>query len=425
MSSLKPRLGARARPCAPEADRIGLLGRPIPASASPRTSSASSSRPSSRPTAPPAASTAARASASRSAARSPGSSAARSSCREPARARAAPSRCSCRSTRQLDSGIARQRRHAGRPSTPPAAYSARQPSMPRWRCRRRADDRTCDPTPGDHIVLIVEDDPMFASVLLELARERGFRGLIAQDGAAALALAHRYKPHAITLDIGLPDMDGWALLDLLKNDPRTRHIPIHVISVNDEKKRGLRARCVRLSGEARRPRRTDAGARAVEGLHRAAGPQVAARRGRRDPDAEHRRRCSSDGEVTVFGRGHGEGGAGSAARPIISTARSSIWVCPICRGAELIEQIRAERGGDELADHRLHRQGADDGRGAAAQADRLHGHRQRIQAPRRDLLDETALFLHRTIAHADQPRPRSGPSARGALAARASRLAGR
>jgi CheY-like chemotaxis protein len=63
-------------------------------------------------------------------------------------------------------------------------------------------------------VLIVEDDAMFASVLLELARERGFKGLIAQDGAGALALAHRYKPHAITLDIGLPDMDGWALLDL-------------------------------------------------------------------------------------------------------------------------------------------------------------------------------------------------------------------
>jgi CheY-like chemotaxis protein len=61
------------------------------------------------------------------------------------------------------------------------------------------------------------------------------------DGASALALAHRYKPHAITLDIGLPDMDGWALLDLLKHDPRTRHVPIHVISVDDQKKRGLKA----------------------------------------------------------------------------------------------------------------------------------------------------------------------------------------
>ena len=103
-----------------------------------------------------------------------------------------------------------------------------------------ADDRHAI-APGDHVVLIVEDDAMFASVLLELAREQRFKGLIAMDGASALALAHRYKPNAITLDIGLPDMDGWALLDLLKHDPRTRHIPIHVISVDDQKKRGLRA----------------------------------------------------------------------------------------------------------------------------------------------------------------------------------------
>ena len=62
-----------------------------------------------------------------------------------------------------------------------------------------ADDRHAIAS-GDHVVLIVEDDAMFASVLLELAREKGFKGLIAGDGATALALAHRYKPHAITLD---------------------------------------------------------------------------------------------------------------------------------------------------------------------------------------------------------------------------------
>jgi HAMP domain-containing protein/CheY-like chemotaxis protein/signal transduction histidine kinase len=95
--------------------------------------------------------------------------------------------------------------------------------------------------PQDRIVLIIEDDAMFASVLLELAREQGFKGLVAGDGATALALANRFSPHAITLDIGLPDMDGWSLLDLLKHDPRTRHVPIHVISVDEQRKRGLRA----------------------------------------------------------------------------------------------------------------------------------------------------------------------------------------
>ena len=114
---------------------------------------------------------------------------------------------------------------------------------------------------------------MFASVLLELAREQGFKGLIAMDGASALALAHRYKPHAITLDIGLPDMDGWALLDLLKHDPRTRHVPIHVISVDDQKKRGLQGRRLRLPGEAGRPRRADERAQPDEGLHRPAGEE--------------------------------------------------------------------------------------------------------------------------------------------------------
>ena len=96
-------------------------------------------------------------------------------------------------------------RSMGRSASVPMALSA------------SADDRHAIAS-GDHVVLIVEDDAMFASVLLELAREQGFKGLIASDGAAALALAHRYKPHAITLDIGLPDMDGWALLDLLKHD---------------------------------------------------------------------------------------------------------------------------------------------------------------------------------------------------------------
>ncbi|MDQ3557652.1 MAG: response regulator, partial [Pseudomonadota bacterium] len=95
--------------------------------------------------------------------------------------------------------------------------------------------------PGDTTVLIVEDDAMFASVLLELAHDKGFKGLIAADGATALALAQRYKADAITLDIGLPDMDGWALLDLFKREPRTRHVPIHVISVDEQRKRGLRA----------------------------------------------------------------------------------------------------------------------------------------------------------------------------------------
>jgi HAMP domain-containing protein/signal transduction histidine kinase/CheY-like chemotaxis protein len=87
--------------------------------------------------------------------------------------------------------------------------------------------------PGDRIFAIVEDDPKFASILLDVAHERGFKGLVTSSGNDALALARRFKPDAMTLDIRLPDMDGWRLLDVLKRDPETRHIPVNIVSVDD------------------------------------------------------------------------------------------------------------------------------------------------------------------------------------------------
>jgi CheY-like chemotaxis protein/signal transduction histidine kinase/HAMP domain-containing protein len=92
---------------------------------------------------------------------------------------------------------------------------------------------------GDRTVLIVEDDIRFASILLDLAREKGFKGLVATSGAMALALAQKYTPSAITLDIRLPDRDGWTVLDRLKHDPRTSHIPVHIITVEEQRQRAL------------------------------------------------------------------------------------------------------------------------------------------------------------------------------------------
>ncbi|RAK56389.1 hybrid sensor histidine kinase/response regulator [Phenylobacterium soli] len=101
-----------------------------------------------------------------------------------------------------------------------------------------ADDRD-DIGSSDSVVLIVEDDPRFASILLSLVRESGFKGVVTGEGVAAPSLARRFGPDAIMLDIGLPDMDGLALLDLLKRTPETRHIPVHVISADDQKGLGL------------------------------------------------------------------------------------------------------------------------------------------------------------------------------------------
>jgi HAMP domain-containing protein/signal transduction histidine kinase/CheY-like chemotaxis protein len=94
------------------------------------------------------------------------------------------------------------------------------------------DDRDCV-NAGDPLILIVENDLAFAKVLLETAREKGFKGLVTSLGAAGLAMASEFKPDAITLDICLPDIDGWRVIDRLKNDMTTRHIPVCIISTEE------------------------------------------------------------------------------------------------------------------------------------------------------------------------------------------------
>ena len=86
---------------------------------------------------------------------------------------------------------------------------------------------------GDQVVLIVEHDAAFADILLETAHEKGLKALITAHGETALELAQTVKPSAITLDLRLPDMHGWVVLERLKHHPATRHIPVHIISVDD------------------------------------------------------------------------------------------------------------------------------------------------------------------------------------------------
>ena len=94
---------------------------------------------------------------------------------------------------------------------------------------------------SDRVVLVVEDDAGFARTVQEVARERGFKTLVALRGDTGLALAHEYKPDAIVLDLKLPVIDGAALLDRLKRHPATRHIPVHIVSAGDGRQQALRA----------------------------------------------------------------------------------------------------------------------------------------------------------------------------------------
>src|SRR5690606_36880993 len=87
--------------------------------------------------------------------------------------------------------------------------------------------------PRDRVILMVEDDLRFARILLDMAREKGFKGVVATSGEEALEIVTQFRPDAITLDIQLPGMHGLTLLDQIKHDPNLRHIPVHIVSIVD------------------------------------------------------------------------------------------------------------------------------------------------------------------------------------------------
>ncbi|HLW82518.1 MAG TPA: HAMP domain-containing protein [Candidatus Acidoferrales bacterium] len=93
--------------------------------------------------------------------------------------------------------------------------------------------------PEDSILLIVEDDPHYARVLRDLAHDKGFKVLIAARGSQALSLAREYHPTAVSLDVFLPDMLGWTVLNHLKQDPATRHIPVQMLTLDEDRQHGL------------------------------------------------------------------------------------------------------------------------------------------------------------------------------------------
>ncbi len=101
-----------------------------------------------------------------------------------------------------------------------------------------ADDRN-DLQPDDTTLLIVEDDPHYARVLVDLAHDEGFKVLVAARGADALDMARRHLPTAISLDVFLPDMLGWSVLSQLKRDPQTRHLPVQIVSIDEDRQHGL------------------------------------------------------------------------------------------------------------------------------------------------------------------------------------------
>jgi HAMP domain-containing protein/signal transduction histidine kinase/DNA-binding response OmpR family regulator len=129
--------------------------------------------------------------------------------------------------------------HVARRAEGGVPASARSVSaLPAVREEHILDDRDSI-APGEPVFLVIEDDPHYARILLGLARDRGFKGLVATKGSYGLALARQYFPAAISLDIFLPDMLGWTVLNQLKLDPTVRHIPVQIVTMEEERQHGL------------------------------------------------------------------------------------------------------------------------------------------------------------------------------------------
>ena len=288
---------------------------------------------------------------------------------------------------------------------------------------------------GDRVVLIVEDDADFARTELEIARERGFKGIVALRGDTGLALAREFRPDAIVLDMTLPVLDGWTVLDRLKRHPATRHIPVHIVSGIDEMQPALMAGAAAFLQKPASAESSGGGVRRDRVLHQPRRSPVARRRRRRDPAgsdrrARRRRRGRRDRRRRLVG---GSARGARRRRPVrLHGARPE---------AAEDDRLRAAREGQDRravaqpAGDRVHRQGADAARGDEAEALRRDDRRQgrplagaparrdlalpapgRVEAARLETQDARAAAQHGRALHrqegADRRRRRSATSSR-------------
>ena len=272
-----------------------------------------------------------------------------------------------------------------------AAGSARAPEHPSGEL---LDDRH-EIVPGDSVVLIVEDDAHYARIMVAAAKDEGFKVLVAHRGSDALALAREHYPTAISLDIFLPDMLGWTVLSQLKQDPATRHIPVQIVTLDEDRNHGLARGAFAFVQKPTTPK-------GLEGAFARLKSYAAPRRKRlllvEDDEAERKGVAEllshRDIEITVA-----DTGANALAQlredPVDCVVLD--LKLPDMLGFDVLERIRDDASlcdipvvvftGRELSadeDAKLH---------TMARSVVVKG----VESPER-LLDETALFLHRVVA---------------------------
>jgi CheY-like chemotaxis protein len=256
-----------------------------------------------------------------------------------------------------------------------------------------ADDRL-NLEPDDTILLIVEDDPHYARVLIDLARDKGFKVLVAARGAEALDLAKQFQPAAVSLDVFLPDMLGWTVLSQLKHNPLTRHIPVQIITLDEDRQHALARGAFSF---VNKPTTTEGVSAALSQIKEYARPRRKRLLIVEDNAAEQMsiRELLDHKDIEIVTTGTGAGA--------LATLRDNPCDCvvldlrlPDMSGFEVLDRIRKDDSlsnvpvvvftGRELSveeDAELH---------TMARSIVVKG----VESPER-LLDETSLFLHRVI----------------------------
>jgi len=261
------------------------------------------------------------------------------------------------------------------------------------RAEELVDDRN-DLQPDDRVLLIIEDDPHYGKVLLNVARDNGFKVIVAKTGADGLALARKYTPTAISLDVFLPDMLGWTVLNQLKQGPATRHIPVQILTVEEERQYSLERGAYAFMNK---PATTDELAAALQRIRNFAAANVRELLVVEDDPAEQLSIAELIGfdDVTITAVGSGQ--------EALQAMRTKQFDCvvldlrlPDVSGFELLAEIQADA---RLRDTPIVVFTGRDLTPTEEQELRTKAKSivlKGVRSPER-LLDETALFLHRVV----------------------------
>jgi HAMP domain-containing protein/signal transduction histidine kinase/CheY-like chemotaxis protein len=256
------------------------------------------------------------------------------------------------------------------------------------------DDRL-DIKEGDAILLVVEDDPGYARILIEQAHATGFKVLLAMRGGDALALAREFRPTAISLDVFLPDMLGWTVLSQLKQDPGLRHIPVQIVTLDEDRQHGLACGAFAFLPKSTTTAGLDVALTRIKDYAIPRSRRLLVVEDNRNEQTSIAELLGHD-DVEIDMVGTGKAALGAMRERSYDCAVLDLRL-PDMSGFEVLEQIKDDPSlsdlpvvvftGKELTpeeDARLH---------TLARSVVVKG----VESPER-LLDETALFLHRVVA---------------------------